>query len=530
MSEGARSARAAGKVSIAVFLSRILGLVRDQLFAKLFGAGFFNDAWLVAFRIPNLLRDLFAEGALSAALVPTFAETLRKQGRTEAWHLANLVLSGLLVVLGVLTLALFFASDWFVTALAAGFADVPGKAEVTSILIKILSPFLMLVALASLAMSLLNTLNHFFLPALAPALFNVALILSGLLLVPWFERIGVLPVYAMGVGAILGGVLQYAVQIPLLRREGYRFRFRIDFKHPGIRRMGRLLGPALVGVSAVQINILVNTQLASFLQDNGPVSWLSYAFRIIYLPIGLFGVAIGVVNLRDVSVHAAGERFEDLKETVANSVKLLSFLAIPSSVGLIVLARPVVDVLFERGGFTAQDTVYTAWALIAYSLGLFAYSCNKIYVPTFYALDDTRTPVRITVVTVLANLAANVTFLLLLPAEYRFVGLAAGTSISVTLSNSLLASALRRRLGDFRRFRIARGLCRHLTLALVMGLAVFFVDHLFGLWWTDPDLAREIVALGGCLAVGGALYLGLAAALGVPEMGHLVQAWRRRLG
>ncbi len=529
MSEGARSARAAGKVSIAVFLSRILGLVRDQIFAKLFGAGLYNDAWLVAFRIPNLLRDLFAEGALSAALVPTFAETLRHRGRAEAWHLANLVLSGLLVILGALTLILFLGSEWFVTALAAGFLDVPGKVEVTSMLIKILSPFLMLVALASLAMSLLNTLNHFFLPALAPALFNVALILSGLLLVPWFERAGVLPIYAMGVGAILGGLLQYAIQVPLLRREGYRFRFRIDLQHPGIRRMGRLLGPALVGVSAVQLNILINTQLASFLQDNGPVSWLSYAFRIIYLPIGLFGVAVGVVNLRDVSVHAAGEQFEALKETVANSVKLVSFLALPSSVGLIVLARPVVDVLFERGGFTAQDTIYTAWALVAYSLGLLAYSCNKVYVPTFYALDDTRTPVRITLVTVLVNLGANLVLLVLLPAEYRFVGLAAGTSISVTLSNWLLASRLRRRLGDFRSYRIAGTITHHLTLALAMGGLVFLVDRMFAVWWPDPDLMREIAALAGCLAAGGGVYLGLAALTGVPEMKHLVQAWRRRL-
>jgi putative peptidoglycan lipid II flippase len=300
MSRGAESARAASKVSLAVLISRVLGLVRDQVFAKLFGAGLYNDAWLVALRIPSLLRDLFAEGALSTAFVPTFTEHLQNKGRLDAWHLANLVLSGLLILLGFLTLLFFFFSDFFVSLLAAGFSTVPGKVEITSTLIKILAPFLMLIAMASVAMAILNTLNHFFLPALAPALFNVTLILWGLFLVPEFENRGVVPIYAMGFGALVGGFLQYAVQIPLLRKEGYRFRFRLSLQHPGIRKMGRLMAPAIVGVSAVQINVLVNTQLASFLQDNGPVSWLSYAFRIIYLPIGLFGVAVGIVNLKEV--------------------------------------------------------------------------------------------------------------------------------------------------------------------------------------------------------------------------------------
>ncbi len=288
MAQAARSARAVGKVSFAVFLSRILGLVRDQVFAKLFGAGLYNDAWLVAFRIPNLLRDLFAEGALSAAFVPTFTDYLHKKGRTDAWVLANLVLSALLVLLGAFTLALSIFSESFVYLLAAGFSDVPGKVEITADLLKILSPFLMLIALASVGMAILNTLNHFFIPALAPALFNVAMISAGIFLVPQFEKWGILPIHAMGVGALVGGLLQYGLQLPLMRRHGYRFRFRIDLGHEGLRKIARLMAPAIVGVSAVQINVLVNTQIASFLQDNGPVSWLSYAFRIIYLPIGLF--------------------------------------------------------------------------------------------------------------------------------------------------------------------------------------------------------------------------------------------------
>ena len=199
------------------------------------------------------------------------------------------------------------------------------------------------------------------------------MISAGIFLVPQFEKWGILPIHAMGVGALVGGLLQYGLQLPLMRRHGYRFRFRIDLAHEGVRKISRLMAPAILGVSAVQINVLVNTQIASFLQDNGPVSWLSYAFRIIYLPIGMFGVAVGVVNLRDVSLLATQEKWEELKETVAHCIKLISILAIPSAVGLMVLAVPIVRVLFERGGFTSADTLYTAYAVIFYSLG-----CSRI--------------------------------------------------------------------------------------------------------------------------------------------------------
>ncbi len=528
MSRGAKSALAAGKVSVAVFLSRILGLVRDQFFANLFGAGLYNDAWLVAFRIPNLLRDLFAEGALSAAFLPTFTEIYRKQGRAQAWHLANLVLSAVLVILGIVTVVLFVFSELFVHGLAGGFADVPDKVHITATLIRILSPFLMLVAIASVAMGILNAFNHYFLPALAPALFNVALILTAIFGVPLFEAAGILPVYAMGFGALVGGVLQFAVQVPIMRREGFRFSFGLNWQDPGIRRMRKLLGPALIGVSAVQVNILVNTQLASFLQDNGPVSWLSYAFRIMYLPIGLFGVAVGIVNLREVSVFAAHEKYHELKETVADSLKLVSFLAIPSTVGLIVLAAPIVRVLFQRGDFTAQDTYFTAWALVAYAVGLSAYSGNKVYVPTFYALDDTRTPVRISIFTVAVNIAINLALIFALPEGYKFVGLALGTSLSVTLSNSLLSWRLRRRLGDLREFGVRRMIVRDFLAALLMGGLVWWMHVRLTPVWPVEGILGEISQLGVLIAVGGTVYLVLCRLFGVHEVHYLLQALRRK--
>jgi len=412
--------------------------------------------------------------------------------------------------------------------LAAGFADVPGKVEITADLLKILSPFLMLIALASVGMAILNTLNHFFIPALAPALFNVALIAAGIFLAPQFEKWGILPIHAMGVGALVGGLLQYGLQLPLMRQHGYRFCFRIDLGHEGVQKIARLMAPAIVGVSAVQINVLVNTQIASFLQENGPVSWLSYAFRIIYLPIGLFGVAVGVVNLRDVSLLAAQEKWEELKETVANSIKLISILAIPSAVGLMVLAVPIVRVLFERGGFTSADTLYTAYAVIFYSLGLFAYSCIKVYVPTFYALNDTRTPVRISMMAVVGNLSCNLILVFfILPEEYAYVGLAFGTALSVTLSSIWLARSLQRKLGSLQDYRVIPTFLKTVAASIVMGAVVYFLNQFFAGFWMETNLWRELVALTSCILVGIAVYFGCCLLLRIEETHRLFRRLKR---
>ncbi len=519
----ARSARAAGVVSLAILISRVLGLMRDQVFAKLFGAGAFNDAWQVAFRIPNLLRDLFAEGALSSAFVPTFNEFLDKEGRSGAWLLVSLVMSSLMVVLGGVTLVLLLAPEFFVYVLAAGFSRVPGKVEITVQLIRMLSPFLLLVSLASVAMGVLNTLNYFFIPALAPSLFNLAVILAGLLLAPQFPEYGFLPIHAMAVGALGGGLLQFAVQLPLLWRQGFRFGFRLDWSHPGVRKIRRLMLPAVLGVGAVQINVVVNTQLASHLQENGPVSWLNYAFRIMYLPIGLFGVAVGVVHLRDVSRQAARRRWEEIKETVAGSIKLISFLAIPSMVGLVVLATPVVRVLFERGDFEPVDTVRTAHALTLYSLGLLGYSCIKVYVPTFYALSDTRTPVRISLLAVVANLAINLTLILVLPSPFKYLGLALGTAFSATLNNALLAQNFRRKLGSLRPYSVGSSLARMAAAALAMGMAVLVLGRWLQMFGPGPQGSREILHLIACMVLGAVVYFGICEVLGVKETRLLFQ-------
>ncbi len=527
MARRMEAARAAGKVSIAVLGSRLLGLVREQVLAALFGAGLQMDAWRVAFRIPNMLRDLFAEGALSSAFVPTFTRTLQNHGKKDAWLLANLTLNALMVVLGGLALLFLVFSDQFVYLTAWGFGTVPGKVEITSTMLEILSPFLMTIAAASVAMGMLNTLNHFFLPALAPAFFNVGVIVGALLLAPWLEARGYSGIYAVAVGALAGGVFQFAVQLPLLRREGFRWRARLDLHDEGLRKIGRLIGPAVVGVSAVQFNIVINTQLASLLGD-GPVSWLSYAFQLIYLPIGLFGVAVGVVNLRDVSVHAAGQRWEELKETVANSIKLIAFLAIPSAVGLITLAQPIVETLYQRGKFLPGDSFNTANALLFYSLGLFSYSCVKVYVPTFYALDDTRTPVRISVFSVLVNVLLNVALVFwLLPPESAFLGLAFGTSVSVVLNNWLLARAFRRRLGGLGRYHVSSAFGRILLASAAMAAALLALLAIVPPLGLHPGLIAKAIRLSLLIGVGGLVYLGVCRLLGVEEVVLLLKRLKR---
>ncbi len=414
-----RLARSAGLISIATMASRVLGVARESVLARYFGASAdpSMDAFNVAFRVPNLVRDLFAEGAMTAAFVPTFTRTLNSQGREAAWRLGNLVINALLVVTGVLVvLGIVFApqitrfiASGEVVDLAlgllglrvppnAGFLAVPGKLELTTQLTQIMMPFLTTIAVAVAMMGMLNSLHRFFLPALSPAMFNVATIVVRIALVPVMPGIG--PAArspASRSRTLLGGVGQIAVQWPALRREGFRYRPILDFRDPGVREILRLMGPGTLGLAAVQINVLVNTSLAST-QEQGAVSWLQYAFRLMYLPIGLFGVSIATAALpRSLSRRAADGQVGDARDD---------------------LVRPAHDADAERAGdgradragasdrraaararacSRQHDTAATAAALIFYAPGLLGYSAVKIASPSFYALDDSRTPVIVSV-------------------------------------------------------------------------------------------------------------------------------------
>jgi len=442
-SRSAGLARSAGTVSAGVGLSRIFGLIREQTFAYVFGAGLANDAFVVAFRIPNLLRDLFAEGAFSSAFVPTFAEVSIKKGRQEAFRLANNAAHALSLILAVISLIGILISPWLVPLFAPGFGRIPGKLPLCIHLTQIMFPFLLFIGLAALTMGVLNTFRRFSIPALAPCLLNLAMILAGYFLCPLFGKAPESQIYGMAIGALLGGLLQFLFQVPTLFKEGYRYLPILDFKDPGMRQIAGLMLPRVLGLSVTQVNMFVNTILASLLAQ-GSVSYLNYSNRLVQLPIGLFGVAIATVVLPTVAGHAALERLDEVKKTVSSALRLVFFLTLPAAVGLIALARPIISLLYEHGRFHAVDTIGTANALGFYCLGLFAYASVRSLVPTFYSLKDAATPVKIGISCEALNLVLNL--ILMRPLGYR--GLALATSCSACVNMGLLLFFLKRKLGS----------------------------------------------------------------------------------
>src|SRR5688572_22033008 len=391
-------ARSAASAGAATMTSRILGVVREQVLAALFGAGNAMDAYNVAYRIPNLARDLFAEGAMSSAFVPTFTRHLTTEGKTSAWRLGNLVVNSLMVITVCLVVIGIVFAEPLVNLFASAYRSVPGKFELTVFLTRLMLPFLTFVALAAAFMGMLNSLHRFFIPALSPAMYNVATIICALVLVPLMPGLGMPTIAAIAVGSLLGGVAQLALQWPMLRREGFRYRPIFDWHDESFRRVLVLMGPGTIGLAATQINVFVNTVLATG-QGTGAVSWLNYAFRLMYLPIGLFGVSIATATLPAVSRHAARHDTAAVRTTIADGMSLMLMLNIPATVGLVALAVPIVRVIFERGAFTAADTAATAAALQFYAIGLLGYSVVRIVSPTFYALGRNRTPVLVSMAT-----------------------------------------------------------------------------------------------------------------------------------
>ncbi len=521
-----RLARSAGVIGLATMTSRILGLVREQVLAYYFGAGDAMDAFRVAFRVPNLLRDLFAEGAMSAAFVPTFTSHLTQGGRDRAWRLGNSVVNGLIVVTGVLVIGGFFLAPALVHVFAADFAEVPGKLDLTILLARIVLPFLTLVALAAALMGMLNALGHFFVPAVSPATFNLAGIVMVVALVPLAPALGVDPIIIVAVATLAGGLAQVAMQWPPLAREGFRYRPVIDVRDEGLRRVLLLMGPGTIGLAATQINVFVNTVLATG-QGTGAVSWLDYAFRLMYLPIGLFGVSVATASTPAVSRLVAEQAFDRVRATIARAIGLMMLLNVPATLGLMVLAGPIVRVIFEHGSFTAADTAATASALRFYALGLLGYSVVRIVSPTFYALGRSRIPVGVSVGSVLVNIALNLALVEVL--GYR--GLALGTSITALLNGAVQLLLLRRELRGIEGGVMAGTFARVLAASLVMAAVAWGANRV--LLEAMPGDALILQALRLAAAIGLALAaLGVAAAaLRIPEfheaVGLVVRRFRR---
>ena len=512
-SAATRLARSAGVVGAATLTSRLLGLVRDQVLAYLFGAGNAMDAFNVATRIPNLLRDLFAEGAMSAAFVPAFMRRLTHEGRAEAWRLGNQLLNALVVVTGAFVLAGMLFAEPLVRLLAGSYADVPGKLELTVFLTRLLLPFLTLVAVAAALMGMLNSLNRFFTPALSPAMYNVGIILSGALLVPLMPGLGLDPIVAIAVGALLGGMGQVALQVPALLREGFRYRATLDPSDPGLRHILRLMGPGTLAGAAVNINLLVNMVLATG-QGTGAVSWLGYAFRVMYLPIALFGVSIASATLPVVSRHAAREDIDGIRDAVSRALRLMLAVNVPATVGLIALGVPVVQLIFERGSFTPEDTAATAAALLFYAPGLAGYSAVRIAVPCFYALGSSVTPTAISMAAVTLNIVLN----LLLVERMGYRGLALGTSIAALANAVILLAVLRRRLHGLDLHRVLTVFAKITVASAAMGAAACMTHGRLLEAWPGAELVTRLGRVSTSIALGVAVLAAAALLLRIREL------------
>jgi putative peptidoglycan lipid II flippase len=504
--------------------SRVLGVVREQVLAALFGAGDAMDAYNVAFRIPNLARDLFAEGAMSAAFVPTFTRRLARDGREAAWRLGSYVLTALILVTGAVVLLAILFAEPLVTLFASEYRAVPGKLELTTLLTRIMLPFLTFVAVAAAVMGMLNSLQRFFIPALSPAMFNVSTIVCAFALVPLMPRVGLPGIAAIAIGTVIGGVAQLALQWPLLRREGFAYRPTVDWHDEGLRRVLVLMGPGTIGVAATQVNVFVNTVLAAG-EGTGAVSWLNYAFRLMYLPIGLFGVSIATATLPAVSRHASTDDRAAVRRTIADGVSLMMMLNVPSTIGLVVLATPIVRVIFERGQFSAADTVATAAALQLYALGLLGYSVVRIVSPSFYALGRSRTPVMVSVATVLVNAGLNI----LLVREMGYRGLALGTSVAAIFNATLLLVLLRRHLDGLDGRRVWSSFARIALASLLMGATALGVDAALSAALPGSSLAAQLARLAATIGAALAMLAAASHLLRIREFREGVEMVTRRL-
>ena len=482
------------------------------------------DAFNVAFRIPNLARDLFAEGAMSAAFVPTFTRHLTLEGREEAWRLGSNVLCAIVLVTGFLVVAGIAVAHPLVGAFAGSYAQVPGKLELTVRLTRLMLPYLTCVAIAAAMMGMLNSLHYYFLPALSPAMFNVATIACALALVPIMPALGLPRIMAIAIATVLGGVGQIALQWPLLWREGFRPHLRLDWTDPGLRQILILMGPGTVGLAAVQINVFVNTFLATG-QGTGAVSWLNYAFRLMYLPIGLFGVSIATAVLPAVSRHAAIDDLEGVRSTIARGMAMMLMLNVPATLGLLTLATPIVQVLFEHGRFGPADTRSTAAALRLYALGLVGYSTVRIASPVFYALRRSRVPVLVSALAVFINVVLSFG----LVGVMGFRGLALGTSVAATANAAILMIMLRRRLAGLDGRRLAGVLTRVMVAALVMAAAAGLAERLMLALLPGGRFSLQVIRLAAAIGSGLVALALVSRALGLREFDEAAGLVARRL-
>jgi putative peptidoglycan lipid II flippase len=521
------STRATGIVGAAILSSRVLGLIREQVFAGLFGAGKNLDAFLMAFRLPNLLRDLFAEGALSTAFITTFSGKIATENDESAWRLANKVATLTAVFMSAVTLlGILFAPQ--LVDILTWWAWPPDKTALTILLTRIMWPFMLLVSLAALVMGILNAKHVFGAPAMASSYFNLGSIIGGVTIGWWLDpHFGARSLIGLAIGTLIGGLWQLTAQFPSLRRIGYKYRVDFKWRDEGVRTVLALMGPAVIAASAVQVNVLVNSGFAASL-GNGPVSWLNIAFRLMQLPLGIFGVAIGTVTLPLVSKSAAVGNMDEFRAILARGMRLAFLLTIPSAIGLAMLASPIISVIYQHGRFTAEMTRQTAGALQFYAVGLVSYSVLKVLTPAFYAIGQRKTPMVVSFLAIGTNLFLNWLFTFRLGWGHR--GLAFSTSVVATINFLLLYWLMRQHTRRLETRRMFAGLGKICVAGALLALVCWASNY----WWLDAwerlRFLAKLSALLAAIVVGSTTFFSAAFLLHVDEVREVFDLVRGKLG
>jgi len=502
-------------------VSRVLGLARESVFAHLFGVGAATDAFNVAFRVPNLLRDLFAETALSAAFVPVLTAEKAK-GKEAQNRLASNIFNVLFVVTGVVSIAGLLLAPYLAKAIAFGFGRVPGKIDLTAQLTAVLFPFLLFVSLGAWAMSYLNTEKSFFVPSVAPALFNVFSILVPVLTYGWYVSRGKEPIFGMAVGVLIGGLIQFLVQVPLLRRKGFRWSPLLSFRDPEFRRVMALFVPVAIGLAGTRINVLVNTILVTPLAQ-GSVSWLNYAFRIMHLPLGLFGIAVGTVALPSLSKLVLDNDTAAVRSTLTDSLKMVLFLTVPTSALIAFLAVPITRAIYERGRFTTADTMATAGALVLYTLGIPFMAALRNVAAVFYAYKDAKTPMYASFCSIGLNLVLNATLMWVL----GFRAFPLSTTLAAVLNVGVLIALLPRKVGRVEFGPLARYAGALAVASAAGGGAARLVNRAIAgaIGTSFPATVASVIA---CGLLGLAIFYAASRLLGLTETRDYLRRFLRR--
>ena len=525
------STRATGIVGLAVMCSRVLGLVREVVFNAMFGAGGSLDMFITAFRAPNLLRDLFAEGALSTAFVTTFSKKIATEGDDSAWRLANKVGTLTLIVMSGITLLGMVFSGPLISVLGSGFSGE--KAVLTSQLTAIMFPFILMVSLAALVMGMLNAKLVFGWPAMASTFFNIGSILGGVALAYFLEpqkywlhpHFGPNALFGLAIGTLIGGFLQLIVQFPSLHRAGYRPRFDFNWRDEGVATVLRTMAPAVIAASAVQVNVMVNTSFATHLVP-GSVVWLNNAFRLMQLPLGIFGVAIGTVTLPLLSKSVALGLGDEFRATLARGMRLNFLLTIPAGIGLILLAQPIMSVVYQHGNVTAEQVARMASALQLYAIGLVSYSAMKVLAPAFYAIDRRKTPMIISFLAIGTNLLMNWIFTFRL--NWGHCGLAFSTSLVATINFIILYLLMKKHAQGLETRKMFACLGKIAVAGALLAAVCWLGNGLAD--WDRMHFAAKIIALLATIAAGAAVFFGTALALRIEEIRDVQRIVARKLG